>query len=141
MSVSDLFPLVYISVCCGVQGSSTSGESILLLMSSLLALLHDDVTREPPGDAWRPQLCVLRVGGARAVAMAATGQLGGLLGVVLMGVTTVIGVMLFLYLIILLLLLFTSLVVVVSHCSRVVGLIVGLVAAVRQGLDWGGGNI
>lgn len=81
------------------------------------------------------------MGGARAVAMAATGQLGGLLGVVLMGVTTVIGVMLFLYLILLLLLLFTSLVVVVSHCSRVVGLIVGLVAAVRQGLDWGGGNI
>lgn len=60
-----------------------------------------------------------------------------------MGVTTVIRVLFF----VLFLLLFPSLVVVVSLCSRVVGLVVvgrvvGLVAAgVRQGLDWGGGNI
>lgn len=53
-----------------------------------------------------------------------------------MGVTTVIGVLFFFVLLV------PSLVVVVSLCSRVVGRVVGLVAAgVRQGLDWGGGNI
>lgn len=132
---------VYQCVCFDVQGSSTLGESILPLKSSLLTLLHDndDVTRKPPGDAWRPQLRVLRVGGARVVTVVAVGQLGGLLGVVLRGVTTVVGVLLFLSL--LLLLVFTSLVVVVSHCSRVVGLVVGLVATMGQGLDWGVGNI
>lgn len=34
----------------GMQSSSTSGESILL-MSSLLTFLNDDVTGEPPGHA------------------------------------------------------------------------------------------
>lgn len=72
--------------------------------------------------------------------MVATGLLGGLLGVVLRGVTTIIGILLFLSLLVLLLV-FASLVVVVGHCSRVIWCIVGLVAAVRQGLDWDGGNI
>lgn len=125
---------------CGVQGSSTSGESVFLT-SLLVALLRGDVTREPQGHARRPQLRVLGVGGAKAIAVAAVCHRGGLLGVVLKRVTTVIGVTLVLYRLFLLLLLFTtSVVVVVSHCSRVVGLVVGLVATVRQWLDWGWGG-
>lgn len=128
-------------VFCGVQGSSTLGESIIPLKSFLLTLLYnDDITWKPPGDAWRPQLRVLRVGGVRAVTVVAVGQLGGLLGVVLRGITTVIEVLLILSLLVPI---FASLVV-VSHCSRVVWLVVwlvvGLVAAVRQGLDWDGGE-
>lgn len=70
--------------------------------------------------------------------MATVSQRGGLLGVVLRRVTTIIGVLF----LVVLLTLFASLVVVVSHCSRVVrlvvGRIVGLVATVRQWLDWVG---
>lgn len=65
-------------------------------------------------------------------------QLRRLLRVVLRGITTIIGVLL-------LLLLLTPSLVVVSLCSRVVWLIVGrtvgLVGAMRQSLNWGGGNI
>lgn len=64
-------------------------------------------------------------------------QLRRLLRVVLRGITTIIGVLLFLLL--------TPSLVVVSLCSRVVWLIVGrtvgLVGAMRQSLNWGGGNI
>lgn len=131
-------------VLCGVQGSSTSGESVFLT-SLLVALLRGDITWEPQGHARRPQLRVLGVGGAKAIDLAAMGHRGGLLGVVLKRVTTVIGVTLVLYRLFLLLLLFTtSMVVVVSHCSRVVGLIVGLivglVATMREWLDFGGGG-
>lgn len=60
-----------------------------------------------------------------------------MLGVILRRVSAIIvGVLLLFFL-----LLFVPLVVVVSHCRRVVRLIVGVVASVRHGLDWFDGNI
>lgn len=136
MSASDLFPCVTICECavaCRARALEVSPS--FLLKSSLLALVRD-VSWKPP-DTRRSQLHILWAGGARAVAM---GELRRLLWVVLSGVTTMV-----IRILLLLVLLASSLVVVVNHCSRVVqlivGRIVGLMAAVGQGLDWGGGNI
>lgn len=124
-------------VCCnfclwqnhGVQSSSTSGESVLLV-SCLLTLFDDDGTWEPPGHSWRPQLSVLRVGRVRVVATGNVGPLRGRLGIVLIGMAAVIVVRLVFNLVF-----FSD----VAVCQR--SRVVGLVATVRQGLDWGGGNI
>lgn len=73
--------------------------------------------------------------GARVVAVAAVGHLWGLLGVVLIGLTAIVRILLVVYRV---LFLIASPVVVVSYSCRVVGVVA---AAVRQGLDWGSGNI
>lgn len=69
------------------------------------------------------------------VTMVTVSQVRRLLGVVLRGVTMIIGVPL------LLILFLIPSSVVVSLCGRVGWLIVGMVGVVRQSLDWGGGNI
>lgn len=113
----------------GMQSSSTSGESVLL-MSSLLTFHDDDVTWEPPGHARWPHLSVLGVGRGSGVATASVDLLRGRLGIVLIGMATVIVVRLVVNLFPVLFL------DVVRQWSSVVG----LVASMRQGLDWGGGN-
>lgn len=109
------------SVTNWLRGSSAKGES-----APPPALL----TRVPPDNTRRPQLHILRVAGG-----VTTCHVRRWLGV---GIAVVVGVLLLWPLLLLV-------VVVVQHCSRVVrgsvGRVVGLVAGVRQRLDWRGGNI
>lgn len=125
-----------LDLVCVVQCLSTWGESFplksslltLLLDNQTAALLFHNVKWKPPDPTWRPQLHILWVGGVWMVAM---GHLRRLLGVILRGVATIIGVLLFLLL----------LSFVVGHCCRVVWWSVGLVPTMRQRLYWFGGNI